>query len=367
MNLTPPSPTLMYALAIGSLVMFTYGFYIRVKIYGITGFINQFKYFSRNYIKFLRDVLLQGRVLNDPYIGISHFLIMYGFLILLFGKVILGFPFLFNLNLPLVLIFGSSYFQYLSLIMDISGILFIVGVCLALIRRVVIRPWKLETGMEDLLALVALLYLGLSGLLTESFKLIFSSLSSAWSPVGSIISLFLTSIPVNTAETLHILFWWSHVIAACIIIAAIPYSKLWHILAVPGNIAIQSDKPLGSITTPFLLSELLSNPEAMENIRFGVGNVWDLDWPRKFMVDSCTNCGRCDEVCPAVASKRALKPRMIIQKLKKQLITGDVETLTGSIISEDEVWSCTTCGKCMITCPAWISHVDFIVDLRRWL
>ncbi len=367
MNLTSPSPTLMYALAIGSLVMFIYGFYIRVKVYGITGFINQFKYFSRNYIKFLKDVLLQGRVLNDPYIGISHFLIMYNFLILLFGKVILGFPFLFNLNLPLVLIFGSFYFQYSSLIMDISGILFIVGVCLALIRRMVIRPWKLETGMEDFLALAALLYLGLSGLLTESFKLRFSPSSPTWSPIGSMISLLLTGIPISTAETLHILFWWSHVLVACIIIAATPYSKFWHILAVPGNIAIQSDKPLGSLATPFLLSELLSNPEVMEKVRFGVGSVWDLDWPSKFMIDSCTNCGRCDEVCPAVASKRALKPRVIIQKLKKQLITGHIETLTGSIISEDEIWSCTTCGKCMITCPAWISHVDFIVDLRRWL
>jgi Fe-S oxidoreductase/nitrate reductase gamma subunit len=367
MDLAPPSPMLMYILAVGSLVMFTYGFYIRVKVYGVNGFINQFKYFSRNYIKFLRDALLQGRVLNDPYIGISHLLIMYGFLILLFGKVVLGFPFLFNLNLLLVLIFKDSYFRYSSLIMDISGFLFIVGVCLALVRRVVIKPWKLETGLEDIVALIALLYLGLSGLLTESFKLVFSSSSSIWSPIGSIISLPLATIPTNIAVALHILFWWSHILAACIIVAAIPYSKLWHILAVPGNIAIQSDKPLGSLTTPFLLSELLSNPEAMENIQFGVGNVWGLDWPRRFMVDSCTNCGRCDEVCPAVASKRALKPRMIIQKLKKQLISGGVETLIDSIISEDEVWSCTTCGKCMITCPAWIGHVDFIVDLRRWL
>lgn len=367
MNMGYPSPTLMYVLAIGSLVMFTYGFYARIKVYGVKEFINQFKYFSKNYIKFLRDVIFQGRVLSDPYIGISHILIMYGFLVLLFGKVILGFPFLFNLNLPLVLIFGSSYFRYSSLIADISGLLFILGVCLALVRRTVIKPWKLETGLEDILALIALLYLGLSGLLTESFKLVISSSFSLWSPIGSTLSLLLTGVPASIAQSLHVVFWWSHIITACIIVAAIPYSKLWHILAVPGNIAIQSDKPLGSLTTPFLLSELLSSPEAMENVRFGVSNVWELDWPRKFMVDSCTNCGRCDEVCPAVASKRALKPRMIIQKLKKQLITGGVETLMDSTVSEDEVWSCTTCGKCMITCPAWISHVDFIVDLRRWL
>ncbi|WP_172899748.1 (Fe-S)-binding protein, partial [Effusibacillus lacus] len=102
----------------------------------------------------------------------------------------------------------------------------------------------------------------------------------------------------------------------------------------------------------------------------GLSNVEDLSWKQRVNLAACINCGRCDSVCPAYASGRELSPRAIVQKLKSTYDKFNIQTegfFSSGLITENEVWSCTNCGACVEECPAMINHVDYIIDLRRYL
>ena len=113
-----------------------------------------------------------------------------------------------------------------------------------------------------------------------------------------------------------------------------------------------------------------------DQIRFGVGTVADLTW--KEIVDgfSCTECGRCQDVCPAHATGKLLSPKLLIMGVRDQvfaegpLALAGGEGLTpiaGNGVPEEMIWDCVTCGACVEVCPVSIEHVDHIVDLRRQL
>jgi Fe-S oxidoreductase len=107
---------------------------------------------------------------------------------------------------------------------------------------------------------------------------------------------------------------------------------------------------------------------------FGVKTYQDFTWKHILDFYSCADCGRCSDQCPANAVKRPLSPRFISIKgrdfafqhypLRGQFLKAD-EPLIGSIYSEDEIWSCTTCGACEEECPLGIEYIDKMVDLRR--
>ncbi len=110
-----------------------------------------------------------------------------------------------------------------------------------------------------------------------------------------------------------------------------------------------------------------------EELRLGVGTIGDLTW--KEMVDSfsCTECGRCQDVCPAYATGKALSPKLVIMGIRDQLLAegpnllagGELSPIVGNGVPEEMVWDCVTCGACVHECPVSIEHIDHIVDLRR--
>jgi Fe-S oxidoreductase len=88
---------------------------------------------------------------------------------------------------------------------------------------------------------------------------------------------------------------------------------------------------------------------------------------------SCTECGRCQDACPAFATGKALSPKLLIMGLRDQLFAEGEAALSGrelsslvpNAVTDDVVWDCVTCGACVHECPVSIEHVDHIVDLRR--
>ena len=85
------------------------------------------------------------------------------------------------------------------------------------------------------------------------------------------------------------------------------------------------------------------------------------------MVDafSCTECGRCQDACPAYATGKILSPKLVIMGVRDQLFAQSEEPIVGNGVPEDMIWDCVTCGACVEACPVSIEHIDHIVDLRR--
>ena len=120
---------------------------------------------------------------------------------------------------------------------------------------------------------------------------------------------------------------------------------------------------------------------AEEDIRFGAATVPDLTWKQIVDTFSCTECGRCQDVCPAYATGKELSPKLLIMGIRDQVFArgprpardgrgseGQAATpLVPNAVSDDVVWDCVTCGACVHECPVAIEHVDHIVDLRRHL
>jgi Fe-S oxidoreductase len=108
---------------------------------------------------------------------------------------------------------------------------------------------------------------------------------------------------------------------------------------------------------------------------FGVKTFQDFTWKHILDFYSCADCGRCSDQCPSHAAGRPLSPRFFTTKARDYCFThypvfgsaGNGARLVGTIFSEDEIWSCTTCGACEAECPMLVEYIDKIVDLRRGL
>ena len=131
------------------------------------------------------------------------------------------------------------------------------------------------------------------------------------------------------------------------------------------NILFRSHKARGRIR-PLEIDE--------EAESFGVSKPTEFTWKQLLDAQTCVECGRCTEVCPANSTGKPLDPRKIMHDMKLSLHTsldaqeGDkIPDLIGDLISQDELWSCTTCGACMEACPLYIEHIPAIVDMRRYL
>ncbi|MDR1798637.1 MAG: (Fe-S)-binding protein, partial [Bifidobacteriaceae bacterium] len=108
-----------------------------------------------------------------------------------------------------------------------------------------------------------------------------------------------------------------------------------------------------------------------------MGFAAELTWRDLLSLTTCTECGRCQEVCPAWATGKALSPKLLVGALRDHAwaewpvgSAGEAATpLVGGeapwAVSPEALWACTTCGACTAVCPVGVEHVDHVVDLRR--
>ncbi len=309
------------------------------------------------------QVLGQRRTLEEKYPGIMHFSIFWGMLVLAFGTALatvdtdvtdlfFGFQFL----------KGWVYIVF-ELTLDILGLLVILGLGMAVYRRYIAHPSRLQNfpvkklAGDDLYVLVMLSFITLSGYLTEGLRIAVTQRDWAvWSPIGNAIAQLLLSLGDPTNQTLHLIIWSLHILTAFGVLISLPFTKLFHILSVPLNIYFRSMKPAGALP-----------PANMEN-GMGVKEWKQFTWKQLLDFDACTRCGRCQDVCPAYASAQVLSPRNMMAKLDAHMWEkANGHSLHGDVVSSDELWACTTCHACVQVCPAFIDHVTTFVDLRRYL
>jgi Fe-S oxidoreductase len=324
-------------------------------------------------------VLGQRKLLQRLVPGLIHAFIFWGFLVL--GPTIV------------IAMIGAvskhATFPWLgdqgwyALLVDIFAVLVLVGVVSALYIRKVVRPKRFDgshPGEADLiLALIATIALSLLLWHASRIALGLNEWPRDWAPVSNALSHLFTDD--GATRVLERVFVWIHVLTILGFLAYLPRSKHLHIASAAFNVWFGRTGPGGRLET--LRFDDPDVPE--EQIRFGAGTAADLTWKEMLDTYSCTECGRCQDVCPAFATGKTLSPKLVIMGLRDQVFADgasviklraqeadggavpELASLVPNAVPEESVWDCVTCGACVQACPVSIEHVDHIVDLRRHL
>jgi Fe-S oxidoreductase/nitrate reductase gamma subunit len=303
----------------------------------------------------------QVRTLSQAYPGVMHAIMFWGFLALFMGTVLATIDW--DIALPLFgykLLKGDFYLFY-ETVLDLFGLFFVVGLGMALWRRFVTRPARIEPSARFAWALGLLLVINVTGFVMEACRLaVVAPWWAPWSPVGYALGRVFVAVGLGpeALRGLHLATWVFHAAIALVFIAIIPYSYFVHLITTPLNIFFSKLGPRGAIRE-------IKNIEEAESL--GVSKLEEFSWKRRLDFDACVECGRCQAACPAHMSGTALSPKQIIVKLKRHMHGELPGPIHGELIKADELWACTTCMACVEECPAFIDIVDTIIDLRRYL
>ncbi|NIM92442.1 MAG: 4Fe-4S dicluster domain-containing protein [Anaerolineales bacterium] len=311
--------------------------------------------------------VLQDRVLQRLYPGVMHLLLFWGVSIQILGSIIALLQF--ELFLPFTIPFPvNTAYLWFELIMDIAGIMIILGALMALIRRLVIRPKSLVNRWDDWYAIAILLLVPIIGFFSEALRFIASQPSwRFWAPFGNILAEGLIALGVDpiTADALHQFFFWGHIVVALIFVVSIPFTKLRHLITGPLNIVTRPLRPAGAL-------EPIEDIEEAEKL--GVGEINEFSSDLLLDLNTCVQCGRCEDACPSNLSGMPYSPRELILNLRKEFHStmisangNEIEPIMGKALDKETPWYCTTCGACLKVCPLFVNPVDTIVDLRRYL
>jgi Fe-S oxidoreductase len=263
---------------------------------------------------------------------------------------------------------------WFAFMVDLFAVLVLAGVIGAAVIRKVQRPRRFEgshLGEADLiLALIAGIVTTLLLWHASRIALGLNEWPAGASPVSDALSGLFGDGTVT--EVLERVFVWAHLLIILSFLAYLPYSKHLHIVTAAVNVFFGSTGPVGHI-------EPLRFDVPEEEMRFGAGTVPDLTWKQMVDTFSCTECGRCQDVCPAWNTDKELSPKLLIMALRDQVFEegpklvrgadGDFQPapLVPGAVTDNVVWDCVTCGACVRECPVSIEHVDHIIDLRRHL
>lgn len=344
------------------------------------------------------NVFGQKKLLKDKKSGIIHVMFFYGFILVQFGAIDFIIKGLIpGGHLPLGPLYPAfTFFQ------EIVTFMILVAVAWAFHRRYIEKLVRLKRGFKSGLVLLFIGGLMLSVLLGNGMALIWHEEGLTWSePIASCFAAILSFVGESGAAVLFYFAWWIHLLFLLSFLVYVPQSKHAHLIAGPANVF------LNRLTNPGKLEKIDFEDESQET--FGVGNIQD--FTQKQLVDlyACVECGRCTSMCPATGTGKLLSPMDLITKLRDHLtLTGAAVTqrqpwvptvafsktkgnqialmaagasanesaatafeynpsLIGDVITEEEIWACTTCRNCEDQCPVMNEHVDKIIDLRRYL
>jgi Fe-S oxidoreductase/nitrate reductase gamma subunit len=367
----------LFALALGFLA---WGLARRVRLWRLGRPEARFDRLPERLAGLAREVLGHARLLRVRDAGAMHALIFYGFAALVVATALIALQEWTGVRF----LQGDAYLAY-SLLADLFGILGVAGLSLALWRRAVRRPAHLPTRPGDWLALGLLLALFLQGFLVEGARIAATELRqqpelARWSPGGLAVAWLLHGLGPDLLRALHRATWWLHAATAFGLIGWLAWGKLDHL--VHGTLAVltRSLEPSGRLAHPDLEAALDADPHALDAP--GIGRLEDLGWRTLLSLDACTQCGRCEAVCPASLAGTPLSPRRLVADLREHLhrvgpaLAAGADTASrlplvapaaegASAVRDEELWACRTCGACQQACPVRVEHVPAIVGMRR--
>ncbi|HQP88474.1 MAG TPA: (Fe-S)-binding protein [Thermoanaerobaculia bacterium] len=324
--------------------------------------------------------IFQKKMWWDGYAGLYHMLIFSGFVVLSVRTLSLVFEGLFpKAGMPFL---PAGAWQAYLLLKDVVLVTTLVGVVLALGRRYVFRKERLDPSFDAGLILVLIGFLMATDLLAGAAKFaLVPEHASAWEPFTAGLSGLLAGAAPATLQAVFSWCWWLHLVAILVFLNYLPFAKHFHVITALPNIFLRKLDAPGRLPT-------VDIEKAAEAEKFGVAKVEDLTWKQRLDLFTCTECGRCREVCPTHLTGKPLTPKGFLKDVRSALYTvaGDLvdtaegradvaaqarleerKPLIGGWVDEETIWACTTCRYCESACPVTITYTDKIVEMRRHL
>jgi Fe-S oxidoreductase len=308
-------------------------------------------------------VVGQSKLLQRLVPGLVHAAIFWGFIVLL-PTILAAMIGILNPRWTLPWLGSRAYYAWL---VDAFALLVLVGVIAAFVIRKVQRPARFKgshLGEADLiLALIAGIVITLFLWHASRIVLGLNEYPTSWVPISNLIAGF---IPAAAAPYIERAAVWAHVLIILSFLVYLPYSKHLHIFLAAVNVFFGRTRARGRLEPVDFEAE---------DVRFGAATAADMTWKQMVDVMSCTECGRCQDVCPAYNTGKELSPKLLVMALRDQLQAdgprllkpggAKLQPLVPKAVTDNVVWDCVTCGACVRECPVGIEHIDHIVDLRR--
>ncbi len=373
-NIPIPLRVVFFAVMAVAVGIMIYGIVQRVKLWRKGQPELSFDRFWERTLRTLKYAVAQIRILRQGYPAVMHLTIFWTMVLFFIGTVLGAldtdvFELIFNTKL----LIGDFYLAE-KVVLDLAALFALVGLGLAIYRRYIVRPDRLNIDWRFNLTLPLLAFIVLTGLLVESLRL--AALQPAWAPFSVIaypISLLWRGASTGSLEIAHRVAWSVHFLGVAVAFATLPATNLFHVFTSPANIFFAPFKNKGALKPIF-------NLEQAEQL--GVKKLTDFPQPQLVNFDACTECGRCQVVCPAYAANQPLNPKYVVLDLQHYMTeqgpkllgpaqknggNGNGKAMVGDVIKHETLWACTTCYGCVYECPVLIEHVDAIVDMRRYL
>ncbi|WP_435168772.1 (Fe-S)-binding protein [Paenibacillus glycanilyticus] len=368
------------------------------------------------------QVLGHSKLLRDIRSGVMHFIYFYGFIILQFGAADIIWKKLSGHPIPFPFYGQFAWSQELTVSLVLLAVLY------GAFRRYIEQLPRLKRGWKPSLVLWFIGGLMLTVLLTLSFERLSGdphAVAGRFAPVSSVLADWIGKLGVPAgsiaSEAGYELFWWLHLLVLLSFLVYVPQSKHFHLLTAPVNLWLGRKTPVGRLAP--------LNLEDEDAEYFGAGKIEHFTQKQLLDLYACVECGRCTNVCPASNTGKLLSPMHLMTKLRDHLtekgaaitskspwvptfmgghaagahvmgalipswedspegsVTSIIPTMTaqkqawnaregtkpdeleliGDVMSEEELWACTTCRNCEEMCPVGNEHVDKIIDMRRYL
>jgi len=345
------------------------------------------------------NVFGQKKLLKDTKSGIIHVMFFYGFILVQFGAI----DFIWKGLVPGTHLPLGSLYPAFTFFQELVTFMILVAVVWAFYRRYIEKLVRLKRGFKSGLVLLFIGGLMLSVLLGNGAAIVWHQHELMWTePIASGIAYILAGMGETAAIVVFYIAWWVHLLFLLTFLVYVPQSKHAHLLAGPVNVF------LNRLTPPGKLEKIDFEDETQET--FGVGKIEDFTQHQLIDLYACVECGRCTNMCPATGTGKMLSPMDLILKMRDHLTEkgaavtsrtpwvpafafsstkgnqlamstsgkgknesavaleqGFNPSLIGDVITEEEIWACTTCRNCEDQCPVMNEHVDKIIDLRRYL
>lgn len=386
-----PYGIILYFLLIPLTAILIYSVYRRYRLWRLGQPDNRLDNLPQRILSFaitgIVDGIIHRRFLREPYPGLIHFLIFWGAIVFLLAA------FLDFLSHYIFDFMHGAIYLGISFTVDVLGIAVLLGVIIAAYRRYIQRPDRLDNKPENAIALTLIFVIVFTGFIIEGLRIVYFTANPAefetiypaigpydtswavWSPGGWAFAKAFGSVSSVALLVAHRSLWWFHTILSlgAIVYVALTWSSLAHIVVGPFNVLFRSSRPKGA----------LAPVELEEAETFGVDKISEFTWKQIFDLDACTRCGRCQDICPAYLSGKALSPKKLIQDLKQHWLDvgpgllaakaggngsnpgENGVSMIGDVITAEVIWDCTTCRACQEVCPVFIEHIDKIIDMRR--